>query len=287
MSEIINSHITFGCNPAPIRNILAGVYMMKFDNGYFYVGSSKNLRQRIRDWRINILRELYHSKNIKDALPSCNNISFEILEFVTDKTQLRYRETFYIKNNWGNSFLLNRCPSGIDNRGMIFRSDERKQLSLNGKKRGLKDNNEWSKLIKDASIKKGIGNKIGKFNDDGYLIQIFSSVKFASSIVGIPRKYLPRIIRSGKSKYFNGFTLKYLNDDFTINIKIDDKQLQSLAINVYNFNDTFLFKFDSINKACRELGLKTGSVCKVLNGHRISHLGYKFKYCMIQMKQLC
>lgn len=111
-----------------IKGTVAAVYKMKFDCGYFYIGGSKNIKQRMWSWKFRI--ENRHRKNltILSILDKTKLIEFEILEVVNNSSMVKFREDVFIKQNWGNELLLNRSPNAFNNFGSK-QSEGRKKYS--------------------------------------------------------------------------------------------------------------------------------------------------------------
>ena len=99
---------------------VCGVYKITFNNNWFYIGSSANLKHRFESWvcRFNKPSSL-KNKNIKHIFPSLFKVEFEIIEqCVNDIDFTRGRETFYINENWENELLLNLCKDGFSHNGI-------------------------------------------------------------------------------------------------------------------------------------------------------------------------
>lgn len=62
----------------------AGVYKMIINDEFFYVGSSKNVRQRMWGWRFRISSGKPKNTNIKKMLPVIKTVQFEIIERCTN-----------------------------------------------------------------------------------------------------------------------------------------------------------------------------------------------------------
>lgn len=87
------------------------VYMILFDEKWFYIGSSGNIKARINKWK-HVLQTGNHFKsiNIKKILPFVSSIKIIIIKKYKTKRHTLYKETELIQKNWDNPLLLNRCP---------------------------------------------------------------------------------------------------------------------------------------------------------------------------------
>lgn len=98
---------------------IGGLYKITFNNKWFYIGSSKDLKRRFIRWKC-VLKQTKHlkNKNIRLILPEVIDVRFDILCEISNTKVLFDLETKEIKNNWENEFLLNRCPNAATPAGM-------------------------------------------------------------------------------------------------------------------------------------------------------------------------
>lgn len=96
-----------------------GVYQLIFDDKWFYIGSSIDLKSRLRTWHYNITsRTLKKHLNIKNILPFTSVVRFEVIFTCVSEKESRDKETNLLKECWGNPLLLNRCPDANTPIGM-------------------------------------------------------------------------------------------------------------------------------------------------------------------------
>lgn len=108
--EFFKPEFKWGENPI-------GVYRITIDDKCIYIGSSPRIKNRFSTWESKMRyfsEEL--SINIKQAISNISIVKFEIIEHC-DKGEIKCRETHYISLNWGDPFLLNRCPNAENNTG--------------------------------------------------------------------------------------------------------------------------------------------------------------------------
>jgi hypothetical protein len=122
----------------------AGVYRLVFDNGYFYIGSSKSLKTRLQLWKQAFKIGRIHNKMMRKCVSDCKSISFEVLEY-TMVDDCKPVENKYLAGFIGEKYLLNRSFDSHSNKGCKWTEDERlkmseatkgKSKSPNRKKRG-------------------------------------------------------------------------------------------------------------------------------------------------------
>ncbi len=142
-------------NPA-----MAGVYKMVFDETYFYIGSSRNVVHRFWSWRCRLKTGVKKNFLVTQQFDKCKVVRFEVLEVLPKDVDTKIREDFYIKENWGNELLLNRCDNAYVNN---------------------------SKRTKEQIENNKYRQKVAKFDRGGNLIQIYESIADAGKSVGISR----------------------------------------------------------------------------------------------------
>lgn len=176
------SNIKFGKIPfdRKLGNSM-GVYKMIFDNADFYIGGSVKLRSRLSEWKFRIRDGKPKNKNILALLKKCKQVTFEILEFVTEKSEVKIREDFHLKQNWGSTLLLNRCPSAFDNSGLKLTEEESANLikNLRNARKHIYTIEEIQKR-REFAVDMGLGQKVGKFSVDDVLIEIYPSISEAA-----------------------------------------------------------------------------------------------------------
>ena len=96
------------------------VYKLSFEDGSFYIGSTKNLRQRLSSYNQSFNKDNIGSINkliAKKAL-IYTEVNFSILEIIPLDINTKHIEDIYLKENSNNPLLLNRSKSAYNNSGM-------------------------------------------------------------------------------------------------------------------------------------------------------------------------
>lgn len=105
--------------------VMPGVYIITFGDGFFYIGSSKNIRLRAIQYKSMIKRGiLLHNKKMQQCVDECDSAVFDVLEFCESQNHAKQLETSIIVNHWGNPMLINRAMSSESNRGISWTIEE-------------------------------------------------------------------------------------------------------------------------------------------------------------------
>jgi predicted GIY-YIG superfamily endonuclease len=102
--------LTYGYNPP-------AVYRMDFNNGYFYIGSSKKVKTRFLGWRTKFKTNRHSSKLFEYYTQSATEVTVSILEYAS-LDNFKDRETYYIGLFFNDPLCINRSPSGFTNTGL-------------------------------------------------------------------------------------------------------------------------------------------------------------------------
>ena len=87
------------------------VYRIDFDNGFFYIGSTKKLKVRICSWKTIMKLNRFPSRAFGEYIQGATSGIMKILELTTIES-LRERETFHIRDNFFDPLLLNQSANG-------------------------------------------------------------------------------------------------------------------------------------------------------------------------------
>ena len=254
---------------------------MTIDDKWIYIGSSVNIRKRLIHWICALkLGKHYRNKNIRQVVNSESKIRFKILEKVTDKSTIRFRETHHLSCQKDNPLLLNRCPEGHTNAGIrpyfgqVFK--------------------EYKKS--DYIVPK---KPIAQFYANGTFIQIFPSITSAAAALKIKTSAIHKIL-NGKQGSHKGTIFKLVNPDgsykepikFIPKPNLGGKRLaeiskgkfgalnhKSRAIAAYTADGTLFKKFGAILEAERILGIKSQNIHAILSGRQKTAKGFTFQYC--------
>lgn len=103
----------------PIHEFPSGVYKITFNDKWFYIGSTQNIKIRLVRWK-NVINKPQHfaCERIKEILTLVTKVEFKVLKICNDYTN---QESLLIDENKGNEFLLNnRTPFGGNRRVAKF-----------------------------------------------------------------------------------------------------------------------------------------------------------------------
>ena len=129
----------------PTNDLRAGVYKFTFNSGHFYIGGTKHLRIRFFLWKDHFKRGYIQNKRLLHQSQVSSDVSFEILEYVTDLSTLFNRETLYLQRNKDNPLILNRSFDGHSNKGIKWTQEEVAAALKNCPLRGKRGKNKIKK----------------------------------------------------------------------------------------------------------------------------------------------
>jgi hypothetical protein len=174
----------------------SGVYKITFDNQWFYIGSSKNLRTRFIAWRTMLSHKKWlKSINIKRIWNDVYVVKIEIIRLCLPQKRHLF-ETQYIQENWDNPLLLNRCPKGDTNTGMRPYIGYKKPI----------------KKVRPKSDYVPVCKKVALFENNGQLIKIFPSRTQAAKELKVSSDAIIKIF-AGKRGQFIKYKIKEVADD--------------------------------------------------------------------------
>lgn len=93
----------------------SGVYKYTLDTGHFYIGSSKNIKDRVRNHSVYLKKGIGKgvNKEVGKVLYTAKSATFEVLALVEDKDDRIKAESDEIQKNFKNEKLLN-CNKWAD-----------------------------------------------------------------------------------------------------------------------------------------------------------------------------
>lgn len=95
------------------------IYRITFPDGYFYIGSTKNFKQRISGYKSAFKNSIGSVNKLIAAKCMQFDVCYmDIVEIIFDHHDQYLFENDAIKINEGNPLLLNRSKSAFDNSGM-------------------------------------------------------------------------------------------------------------------------------------------------------------------------
>lgn len=248
-----------------------GTYKITFDNKWFYIGSSTNLRKRCMKWKYSLTTgKFLKQKNIKSILPTARVIKFEIIGFYTDTDTLRAAENALLKKYWDNKCMLNRCPTSESPKGM------RPYLG-------------YVPPIKKKRPLIPIGSKsVAKFTIHNVFVCVYPSIAAASRAIKCKENSVREFLK-GKHRHVKGFLFKLVSHDagYIEPIKFIRKspptgRTPTNARSVLQRDNygKVVNCFDSITDAAKSLGCSKENIfaAATKNGRRKSAKGFSFEY---------
>jgi hypothetical protein len=182
----------YGWNPP-------AVYMMEFDTGHFYIGSSKRVKTRFVLWRTQLKKNNFNSRVIRDILPMVKNVYFKLLELPKIE-DLRILETAHIKKHFDDPLILNRYSNGFNKPGI-------KPLPTHLKKPRKAYIPKGRTAYSEDHVFKG-SIPVLKFDKQGNFIEKYKSVADAARKNETTRAKIHEVVKENYSQH-RGFVYKY------------------------------------------------------------------------------
>lgn len=189
---------TWDISSIPSTNIMC-VYKITFNDGRFYIGSTRKLRVRLNSWRRDV-KVGWVNKKIRFLVKDFSRVKVDVLEKIYDIQSLKIRETVYLQSNIGNPLLLNRQYDAISGgfKKTKLESEKHNQViesnrSRPSKSKGIKHSKEWvAKMTK--SVAKTNGRGVDQLTMDGKKIASFKTAVEASNITGVYYKGITKCL---------------------------------------------------------------------------------------------
>lgn len=227
------------------------VYMITFDCGMFYIGSSINVARRIIQYRYNYYNKKDINKKVKAALNFHDSATLSLVEICLDEKSVRDREDYHIKLNFENPKLLNRSKSAYSNRTVNFSKEERYVLGngMRGKKLTPEQLIIWSNA--KMGIKHSEEHKRNAANSKRG-VPLSESHKKALSLakIGKPKSEKWTLAMQGKG---------------------------AKRVDKFSINGEFIATYNSYSEAASSIGCQAGHIGEVVSGKRKSRSGFVFK----------
>lgn len=250
----------------------AGTYKITFDDKWFYIGSSKNLRNRFGKWKFTLKTgEGLKQKNIKIILSKVSQIRFEILKIYVDISLIRNAENRLLKKYWPNKFLLNRCPDANSPKNL---------RPYNGYVRPIK--------INKTNLNDLRSKKVALYNVDFKLIEIYPSLGSISRRLNCKPEDITKYMK-GKRGIVKGFNFKFVSasGEFIDPIKFIKKKrpldiISPTARKINRINDKgeIITTYKSIKFAALDMKCSKTAIGNVLSNRCGAKKvkGFYFKY---------
>lgn len=223
-------------NTKHIKEGDCGVYKITFNNEWFYIGGSGELRKRFWAWRWKIKSGGRLSENIVRIVGAIHFFEIKIVQR-TNKQNVRKLEDFFIKKHFNDPKCLNVCPSAYNSAGKV-----------------------------DSKIDRYRTNKIYQLSLDGMVVAEHKNPTIAAENLGIPRINIRRVL-SGDSKTTDGMRFVYASNitKESCEMKVYRKLSKKSVIEIYKSPLT-------IENLGEKYGVSTGFISDIKNGKNWSRV---------------
>ena len=229
----------------------SGIYcIVNTDNQKKYVGSSKNIYQRLQKHRAYLRKNMHENKKLQNSWNKHGEDSFQyyILEFCPME-QLIEREQFYIDTvkPWYNITLEVQ---------RLKMSEESKVKMSESRKRGFEK----------GTVTLYQEKPIHQYTLEGTYIQSFKSIKEAAEKTGVTRSSINRFLE-GKYKKGGNFLWSLMKEDSLPPYQKPPRNANwfKKPINVIDVINHTITPYDSLTDFCKAIGKHMMSVKHAMN----------------------
>lgn len=184
-----------------------GIYWIRnCKNGKFYIGSSSNIRQRWREHRSHLIRNIHKNKHLQSAWNKYGSKSFkfEILEELIEANLIEI-EQWYLDST--RCCLRTHGYNILPDAGRPDNKGEKHPLF--GKHHTQKTKDKMSKSRKDNGVPPYQYKPVEQLTVDGDLVMVYPSLQLAAKNVGAKSTSNITRVASGKRLQAHGFKWKY------------------------------------------------------------------------------
>lgn len=282
------------------KNGIYKIYHLSKPNIY-YIGSTYRTHKKLCKrgfygrWiehfsRLN--RKIHHSKYLQNVINKygIEDLRFEIVEIIEDKTKIRGKELYYISlfNSYKNGY-----NSTDETNHQCMSEEDRTKASIRMKLNNpMKDKKNRNKMITSKKI--NYRNIILQYNLEGNFIKEWNSIQEASTGLKIHDSNIFRALsRETKS---SGNFLWFYKDEFSEELltkkiqdlkKIYKPSKETIAkmvlkiikkVYVFNKNNELIQEFRSIADAAKFYNIDSGNISKCCNGKQKTYKNMIFKF---------
>ena len=197
------------------------IYRLDFNNGYYYIGSSMKVKNRIKSWRTNLKCDRFQSRLMEHSIKGATSVVASILEIcsVPNSKALKERETEYLLTCFNDPLFLNMTPSGLNNEGMTFKVLPEQLIKPPKEKRPyIRGGKPKPRVRKEVyAFAKGIV----QFDLNGNYIQSHKSISDAARAIGVEMKTVQKHLKVKRHRIgLSGFIFKFCGDNSPIELLV-------------------------------------------------------------------
>lgn len=251
--------IKFGDEHLALGKWMRGVYKLTFNDKWFYIGSSVDLKRRMSGWKTRLTQTGF-SKNgsIKFILPEIVKVNFKVLEIVPDGRSVKEVEDVYLKKFIDNEFCLNLTPDAFNGKG---------------RKRHLGKPPKVEKVKGEISKPK----PVAQFDVNGKLVKKHKSIGAAARWLEIKPEGISEHLRGIGRKTVKGFVFKLIDENGRYIEHEIYKNKMPIGRKFFQIdkNGKVVAEYHNLITAAKALGFPslTKNISRVLNGE------YRYKSC--------
>jgi len=197
----------------------AAVYKLEFNNGYYYIGSSMHVKNRLKSWKTNLNRNFFQSKLIEHSVKGATAVVATILEIctVSNSKELKERETEYLLTCFKDPLFLNMSPSGLNNTGLSFKVLPEQLIKPKKEKKKPPPKPKKGKFNPAEDYVWAYSKGIIQFDLNGNYVKSYKSMMDAAKANGVKLKSIREAVKSKRYKTgVNGFAFKVCGDNSPI-----------------------------------------------------------------------
>lgn len=252
----------------------SGIYKItNLINNKVYIGSSKNLNNRLNKHKSDLNRNIHYNKHLQSSYNKygSNNFKFEIIRFVNNINLLIRFEQCYINKYkcCDRTKGFNKREKADSNIGNKISKEGRLNMSIAKKKLNLKMHPNTKKALNSCYNPRNNGKlqSLEQRTKRSLLMKEIWKNKTIEEKENLSNKL---------SKLFKG--KKRPDAKFSNEAREKSKLSKLKPIIQYDINMNYIREWNSIKECCETLGLQGSLINKTIKGERANTKGFKFKY---------
>lgn len=239
-----------------------GIYVIiNLINNHKYIGSSKNIQQRLMEHRSNLRHNHHINEHLQNAWNKYGeeNFDYYVLEFCQEDDRIK-KEKYYVdvlKPEYNISLDIVELPS----------------YSLESR---LKHSNTRKKRMAEGIIPKTHCTKIFVYNTQGEFVKEFNSEADAIKELNLTKSGINKVL-SGENKQHHGYLIFKSKQDYVapyVKTKNVDKQYKPIIVK----NDNEYYEFKNAKECSEYFKVHIVSVRGAIKNNRKFLFKYMIKY---------